>query len=70
MTKKDKNNVLELIKIVRIQEDQLTQQQAYQELFENELEKTRNQMLLGLANTMISKKILLVPPTLYHVQHP
>jgi hypothetical protein len=34
MTKKDKKNVLELIKRVRRQEDELTRQQAYRDSFE------------------------------------
>jgi hypothetical protein len=32
MTKKDKKNVLELIKRVRRQEDELTRQQAYRDI--------------------------------------
>jgi seryl-tRNA synthetase len=39
MTKKDKKNVLELIKRVRRQEDELTRQQAYRDSFEEELKK-------------------------------
>jgi hypothetical protein len=34
MTKKDKKNVLELIKRVRRQEDELTRQQAYRDSFD------------------------------------
>jgi hypothetical protein len=37
MTKKDKKNVLELIKRVRRQEDELTRQQAHHDSFEEDL---------------------------------
>ncbi|RLM74679.1 hypothetical protein C2845_PM15G03440 [Panicum miliaceum] len=41
MTKKDKKNVLELIKRVRQQSDELTRQQTYRESFKKELEKLK-----------------------------
>jgi DNA repair exonuclease SbcCD ATPase subunit len=41
MTKKDKRNVLELIKRVRRQEDELTRQQAYRDSFKEELKKLK-----------------------------
>jgi hypothetical protein len=41
MTKKDRKNVLELIKSVRSQEDELTRQQAYCDSFEEELKKLK-----------------------------
>jgi hypothetical protein len=41
MTKKEKKNVLELIKRVRRQEDELTRQQDYRDSFEEELKKLK-----------------------------
>jgi hypothetical protein len=41
MTKKDKKNVLELIKRVRRQEDELTRQQAYRDSFEEKMKKLK-----------------------------
>jgi len=43
MTKKDKKNVLELIKRVRKQSDELTGQQKYHESFKKELEKVKEE---------------------------
>jgi hypothetical protein len=50
MTKKDKRNVLELIKRVRRQEDELTRQQAYRDSFEEELKKLKE------SNDILSRK--------------
>jgi hypothetical protein len=50
MTKKDKKNVLELIKRVRRQEDELTSQQAYRDSFEEELKKLKD------SNDVLSRK--------------
>jgi hypothetical protein len=50
MTKKDKKNVLELIKRVRRQEDELTRQQAYLDSFEEELKKLKK------SNDILSRK--------------
>jgi Ser-tRNA(Ala) deacylase AlaX len=50
MTKKDKKNVLELIKRVRRQEYELTRQQAYQDSFEEELKKLKE------SNDVLSRK--------------
>ena len=43
MTKKDKKNVLELIKRVRKQSDELTRQQSSHESFKKELEKLKEE---------------------------
>jgi hypothetical protein len=50
MTKKDKKNVLELIKRVRRQEDELTRQQAYRDSLEEELKKLKE------SNDILSRK--------------
>jgi hypothetical protein len=50
MTKKDKKNVLEIIKRVRRQEDELTRQQAYRVSFEEELKKLKE------SNDVLSRK--------------
>jgi hypothetical protein len=50
MTNKDKKNVLELIKRVRRQEDELTRQQAYRDSFEEELKKLKK------SNDVLSRK--------------
>jgi hypothetical protein len=50
MTKKDKKNVLELIKRVRRKEDELTRQQAYRDSFEEELKKLKE------SNDVLSRK--------------
>jgi acetylglutamate synthase len=50
MTKRDKKNVLELIKRVRRQEDELTRQQAYRDSFEEELKKLKE------SNDVLSRK--------------
>jgi hypothetical protein len=50
MTKKDKKNVLELIKRVRRQEDELTRQQAYRDSFEEKLKKLKE------SNDVLSRK--------------
>jgi hypothetical protein len=50
MTKKDKKNVLELIKRVRRQEDELTRQQAYRDSFEEKMKK------LEESNDVLSRK--------------
>jgi hypothetical protein len=50
MTKRDKKNMLELIKRVRRQEDELTRQQAYRDSFEEELKKLKE------SNVVLSRK--------------
>jgi hypothetical protein len=50
MNKKDKKNVLGLIKRVIRQEDELTRQQAYQDSFEEELKKLKE------SNDVLSRK--------------
>jgi hypothetical protein len=50
MTKKDKRNVLDLIKRVRRQEDELTRQQAYRDSFEEKLKKLKE------SNDILSRK--------------
>jgi hypothetical protein len=57
MAKKDKTNVLELIKRVRRQEDELTRQQADRDSYEEELKKLKesNDVLSGKCKEDITK---------------
>jgi hypothetical protein len=71
MTKKDKKNVLELIKRVRRQEDELTIQQAYQDSFEEDLKKLKESNdVLSRKARRTSPRHMLVLLTLYLLQHP